>query len=194
MRVGVLIGTMAASICVVAGASQNALAAAGARVPAVATGLARCSDSQLVVTAAELPGVAVTGGWVIRYRNVSSSTCTLSGYPTIIGLVSAMGPVQAAAETTSGALGGWQPNVPGPKKPLPTVVLRAKGGMASSVVEFVTGTGNLLCPSKRYPLWFHSLWLDLPGGMRPFALTVSMIVCAYFEANPMVAGTTGIAP
>ena len=68
--------------------------------------------------------------------------------------------------------------------------------MASSVVEFVAGIGNLLCFTKRYPLWFHSLWLNVPGGTRPFALAVTsmpMIVCSYFEANPIVPGTTGTA-
>jgi hypothetical protein len=94
----------------------------------------------------------------------------------------------------SGVLGGEQPNAPGVQEPLPTVVLSARGGMASSVVEFVTGIGNLLCPSKRYPLWFHSVWLNLPGGTRPFALSVSsVIVCSYFEPNPIVPGTTGSA-
>ncbi len=78
-------------------------------------------------------------------------------------------------------------------KPLPVVVLSATAGLASSVVEFVTGIGNLLYPSKPYPLWFHSLWLDVPGGTRPFALAVSMIVCSYFDANPIVPGTTGSA-
>ncbi len=192
-RVRVLTVTMATIMCVVAGASQAALAVTGAGVAAVAAGLAHCRDSKLAITAAELPGVAVTGGWVIRYRNLSSSTCTLSGYPTVIGLVSGTGPVQAAADTTSGALGGWQPNAPGVQKPLPTVVLSARAGMASSVVEFVTGIGNLLCPSKRYPFWFHSLWLDVPGGTLPFALAVSMIVCSYFDANQIVPGTTGSA-
>ena len=193
-RVRVLIGTVAASMCVVADASQAALAATGAGAPAVAAKLTRCRDSQLAVTAAQLPGAAVSGGVVVRYRNFSPYACTLSGYPTVIGLVSPTGPVQAAADTTSGALGGWQPNVPGAQKPPPTVVVSAKGGMASSDVEFVTGIGNLLCPSKRYPLLFHSLWLNVPGGTRPFALAVpEVIVCSHFDANPIVPGTTGSA-
>ena len=96
----------------------------------------------------------------------------------------------------SGVLGGWQPYSIGVQKPLPTVVVRAKGGMASSVVEFVPGIGNLLCPSKRYPLLFHSLWLNVPAGTRPFVLNLSampMIVCSHFVTTPIVPGTTGSA-
>ena len=66
--------------------------------------------------------------------------------------------------------------------------------MASSVVEFVTGIGDLLCYTKRYPLWFRYLSLNLPGGTRPFVLKLSaitMIVCSHFDAGPFVPGTTG---
>ena len=157
--------------------------------------LTQCGSSQIAVTVAQLGGAAVTGGLVVRYRNVSPYACTLSGYPTVVGLVSPTGPTLAATDEVSGVLGGWQPNAPGVQEPLPTVVLSAKGGTASSVVEFVTGIGDLLCPSKRYPLLFHSLWLNLPGGTRPFALSVpEVIVCSYFDANPIVPGTTGSAP
>ena len=135
----------------------------------------------------------MSGGIVVHYRNLSPYACTLSGFPTVIGLVSPAGPVQVAADVVSGGLGGWQPTAPGGQEPLPTVVLSAIGGMASSVVEFVTRIGNLFCPSKRYPLLFHSLWLNVPGGTRPFALAVSMIVCSYFDASPIVLGTTGSA-
>ena len=116
----------------------------------------------------------MSGGIVVHYRNLSPYACTLSGYPTVVGLVSPTGPVQAAADVVSGGLGGWQPSAVGVQKPLPTVVVSAKGGVASSVVEFVDGGPPILfCPSKRYPLWFHSLWLNVPGGTRPFALAVS---------------------
>jgi hypothetical protein len=196
-RVWVLIGTMVASGSVVAAAPRVALGASGPGAPAVAAKLTRCHDSQMAVTAAELPGVAVSGGIVVRYRNLSPYACTLSGYPTVVGLVSPTGPVQAAADVVSGGLGGWQPSAVGVQKPLPTVVVSAKGGVASSVVEFVDGaTTDTFCPSKRYPLWLHSLWLNVPGGTRPFALAVSsmsIIVCSHFEADPIVPGTTGTA-
>ena len=167
--------------------------------PAVAAALARCRDSQLTVTATELAGAAVSGGAVVRYRDLGQHACTLSGYPTVVGLVSRAGPAQAAVDVVSAALGGWQPYRLGVTEPLPTVVLLANGGMASSVVEFVsTGSAQSPCPSGRLPLWFRSVWLDVPGGTRPFALDVSsmaitMIVCSHFVTTPIVPGTTGSA-
>ena len=140
----------------------------------------------------------MTAGLVVRYRNFSPYACTLSGYPTVIGLVSPAGPVQAATNVVNGVLGGWRPTAPGASKPLPTPVLSAKGGMASSVVESVNaGTAQSICPETgRLPLWFRFLWLDVPGGTRPFALamrSLTVIVCKYFEASPIVPGTTGTA-
>jgi hypothetical protein len=121
------------------------------------------SCHSVAVAAVQLPGVAVSGGYVIRYRNTSSSACTLSGYPTIVGLVSPTRPSQVAIDRRAGAFGGWEPNSAVAQKPLPTVLLGGHKG-AASVVEFVSaGTAQSLCFTKRYPLWFRSLWLNLPG-------------------------------
>ena len=97
-RAWVLIGTIVASASVVAAAPRVALGA-----PAVAAKLTRCHDSQMAVTAAELPGVAVSGGIVVRYRNLSPYACTLSGYPTVVGLVSRTGPCKRRQTWSAGA-------------------------------------------------------------------------------------------
>ena len=153
-----------------------------------------CRDSQITAVAAQLPGAAVSGGWVIRYRNDSSSTCTLSGYPTVVALVGATGPSQVAAHSPNGALGGFLGRGSGRHNSLPTVLLHARTSVASSVVEFVSAaTAQSTCPDKRRPLLFHTIWVNLPGGGRPFALTVSMLVCSYLEANPIVPGAAGSA-
>ena len=139
----------------------------------------------------------MSGGAVVRYRNLSRHACTLSGYPAVVGLVSPTGPAEAAVDVVSTAFGGWQPYHLGVTEPLPTVVVRANGAKASSVVEFVsTGSAQTPCPSGHLPLWFRSLWLDVPGGTRPFALALSsiaitMIVCSHFVTTPIVPGTTG---
>jgi len=159
-----------------------------------AAGLPRCRDTQIAITGTQLPGAAVSGGWVLRYRNVSSSACTLSGYPVVVGVVSATGKSEMAKRARSGALGGWEQRHPGAPKPLPIVVLRARTGVASSVVEFVAGaTAQSSCPNDSRPLWFHALWVNVPGGTRPFVLKVSMVVCSHFDANPIVPGATGSA-
>ncbi len=132
----------------------------------------------------------MSGGVLIRYRNTSPSACTLSGYPTVVGLVSPTGPSQVAADLRAGAFGGWEPTSLVAKKPLPTVVLRGRK-VASTVVEFVTGIGGLVCYTKRYPLWFRYLSLKLPDGTRPFVLKLSaitMIVCSHFNAARLSRG------
>ena len=150
--------------------------------------LTRCRASQISVTESQL-GAAVSGGWLIRYRNVGSSACTLAGYPTVVALVSPTGPLRVAAHVSLGYLGGWES-----LKPLPAAVLAARSGVASSVVEYVSdGTAQDLCWDKARPLWLRSLWLDLPGGTRPIALAVSGLFCSGFIATPFVPGTTGFA-
>lgn len=139
-----------------------------------------------------LEGGSFTSGLVIHYRNVSSSSCTLSGYPTVVGLVSATGPSQVAAHTPVSYLGGWEP-----LKPLPTVLMAARKGVASSIVTFLAPylfaeNSRPSCPRGDRRFWFRSLWVNVPGGTRPFVLDVSsMIVCAYFFATPIVPGATG---
>ena len=96
--------------------------------PAAVSGRVGCRSGQITATAAPLPGAAVTAGWVIRYRNVSSSACTLSGYPTV--RVSTTGLSEVAAHSRLGALGGSS----GLRTPLLRVLLRDRKARASSVV------------------------------------------------------------
>ena len=180
------------AICVLLVAGLAAITNAVATPTAGPSEFPRCRDSQITETAAQLPGAAVTGGWVIRYRNVSSSGCTLTGYPTVVALAGATGPSEVAAHSRSGALGGLLPAPSGMGAPLPRVLLRAGTTGASSVVQFASAaTAQSTCPDKDLPLWFHYLWVNIPTGKRPFALSVSMIVCSHLTANPIVRGSTG---
>jgi hypothetical protein len=173
-------------------AAVAAIATAGV---SAASQAGRCRDSQVTAVAAQLPGAAVSGGWVIRYRNDGSSTCTLSGYPTVVALVGITGPSEVAAHIRNGVLGGFFGQGPGARTGLPTVLLHGRTSVASSVVEFVSaGTAQSPCTeSKRLPLLFRTIWVNLPGDERPFALKVSMLVCAYLAATPLVPGATGTA-
>jgi hypothetical protein len=157
------------------------------RVAALA-GHVHCRDGQIRATAAQLPGATQTVGWVIRYRNLSSSSCTLSGYPTVS--VSAAGLSEVAAHGRAGMLGGLSSL----RTPLPHVLLH-RNALASSTVEFVpAATADSLCPDKKPPLQFRSISVTLPGGQHALALPVSMTaVCAQFPAlaTPIVPGSTG---
>lgn len=90
-------------------------------------------------------------------------------------------------------MGGLFGQGSGGRNGLPTVLLHPRTAVASSVVEFVSaGTAQSRCPeNERLPLLFHTIWVNLPGGQRPFVLTVSMLVCAHLAATPIVPGATG---
>src|ERR1700733_8142077 len=87
------VGLRAILVCMlVLAAGAVVVMRAGAIRAAAASGPNRCRGNQIAVVAAQLPGAAVSGGWVIRYRNSGSSACTLSGYPTVVALVGTTGP------------------------------------------------------------------------------------------------------
>lgn len=157
----------------------------GGAVRAGAAALPRCRDTQLAITGVEAPGAAVTAGWVVRYKNVTATACTLTGYPNIVGVNFVTGKSFAAAHRRNGYIGGWQRSYSGEPKPLPTVVLRAQSGVASSMVEYLGASPAPSCPIVT------SLWVNVPGGTRPFVLKVSTLVCGQFNANPIVPGTAG---
>lgn len=154
-------------------------------VRAGAVALPRCRDTQLAVTGVDAPGAAVIAGWVVRYMNVSATDCSLTGYPNIVGVNFATGKSFAAAHRRNGYIGGWQRSYSGEPKPLPTVVLRARKGVASSMLEYLGASPAPSCPIVT------SLWVNVPGGTRPFVLKVSTLVCGKFDANPIVPGTAG---
>jgi hypothetical protein len=183
-----LAATVLVLAMVVAAATLFALRVSD-RVAAV-SGRGPCRNGQLRATAAQLPGAAVTVGWVIRYRNVSPSACTLSGYPTIS--VSASGLSEAATHSRLGMLGG----VSSLPTSLPRVLLRDRNAVASSTVEFFGDPiTDLPCPGKRATLRFRSLSVTMPGGGRSFALPVSRAaVCSRGLATPIVPGSTGTLP
>jgi hypothetical protein len=160
-------------------------------VPAVAAApLPRCGDSQLALSTTTPEGAALSAAFVVRYRDVSSSACTLSGYSTVIALVSPTGPSVVAAHEAQSYFGGWER-----AGPLPTVVLAAHNGVASSLVSYLAPIvidPRPDCPRHLPSFRARSLWVGLPGGARPFVLVVpSMVVCGYLFATPIVPGTTG---
>jgi len=147
----------------------------------------RCGDAQLNVSAVAAQGGLSHAGMVIKYRNVSTTSCTLTGYPNIVGLNFTTGKSHAAGHLSNGYLGGWEGYVNGRAKPLPLVVLRARKGIASSMVEWADcGTAQ-----QKGCTVLTSLWVDAPNATRPFTLKAWMLVSGYFDATPIVPGDTG---
>lgn len=151
--------------------------------------LGSCADTQLTVTSVEAPGGSLHAGLVIHYRNVSATACSLTGYSDVVGNNFETGRSRAAGHIRDGYLGGWMGYQNGETKPLPLVVLRARSGEASSMVEWADGGTS----QQSGCTVLTSLWVNVPSGPRPFALKERMLVCGYFDATPVVPGTTGSA-
>ena len=145
-----------------------------------AGGLPRCNATQLRVSGLEANGAAVTGGWIVRLRNVSAHACTLSGYPTVRGINLWNGAALTAAHTVNSYIGGWLSG-----KALPTVDLKAKGGVASFLIDFVGNNNYRACP------YVTSFRVSVPHSTTVFPLKSRLQVCKYFQVHPFVPGQTG---
>ncbi len=113
-----------------------------------------CSSSQLSVsTGPALSSPIGYDGLVIRFTNVSSTSCELGGYPTVV-LVDSDGHEITAIENSLGSLGGVTNG-----GPLPLVQLQP-GGVASTVVESQSqpDPGQPPCTNYEY------LLVTAPGG------------------------------
>jgi len=150
----------------------------------VAVGLPRCNAKQLHVwDYTPLEGAADYGVMVVRLKNESAHGCTLSGYPSVQGINQWNGAVRTAAHTRDSYMGGWEST-----KPLPVVALRAKAGVASFLVDYITGDDIHACP------YLNTLRVKVPDSTTVFTLTSTELqACKHFEVHPFVPGLMGTA-
>ena len=146
----------------------------------VVLGPPRCVATQLRVSGVEADGAAVSAGWIVRLRNPGDNGCTLSGYPSVQGINQWNGAVLTAAHIRNSYIGGWNST-----KPVPTVVLKAKGGVASFLIDFVTNNNYRACP------YVTRLRVSVPRSTTVFNLKVRLQVCKFFQVHPFVPGLTG---
>ncbi|HEX3565571.1 MAG TPA: DUF4232 domain-containing protein, partial [Acidimicrobiales bacterium] len=123
------------------------------------------------------------------FTNVSSTACTLTGYPGVAGLDAGGVPQVQAHRTVGGYMGGLAAG----STTLPQVSI-APARSASAVVE---GTDNPLgtrpCP------YYSSLLVTPPNLTKQTRLQVfglgtrppGLPGCTFIEVHPVVAGTTG---
>jgi hypothetical protein len=146
----------------------------------VAGALPRCDATQLRVSGHEANGAAVSFGWIVRLRNEGVHGCSLSGYPSVRGINQWNGAVLIAAHTLNSYLGGWPSD-----KIVHPVDLKAKGGVASFLIDFVAGNNIRACP------YVTSLRISVPHSRTVFSLKSQLQVCKYFQVHPFVAGRSG---
>jgi hypothetical protein len=142
--------------------------------------------SQLAVSGSNGGGAGVTWSWALHYKNLSSASRQLHGYPTVVGMNVATSWIQLAVHKPNGYMGGWLKFTSNGKlKPLPEVLLRAHGGVASSMIEVSSALTAKSCPEISTP------WVGILSGGRPFALKSNFLDRKDFETNSFVPGAKG---
>jgi hypothetical protein len=151
---------------------------------------------QLAITGTAAPGAAYFGGEVLVYQDTASQVCTLSGYPTVIGVTGTTGTEVTARHEPGGYLGGLEGRESSDRVP-PAVVLHGRGAKASSLVEY-EGIGTLQTVSPRcigvghHPMAVHELRVIVDrGGPRVVQVKTTLVVCNALSANPYVPGVKG---
>ena len=151
-------------------------------VPAASATSPSCADDQLSTSLGkESVGLGHVGETIV-FTNVSTSACTLYGYPGVAGLAAAGTQIIQAGRTPSGYLGGlWNT----PDGPPPTVAL-APGQVASALVEGVDNqVGSMPC------VRLSGFLVTAPATTRSVDLPGDFLECDGLEVHPVVPGTSG---
>ncbi len=165
----------------------------GAAPSASATRPATCKTSSLRAVAHGDAGLG-HGSYVVVLRNVAATSCRLSGYPRVV--TSPLGPLtemfstdfrgtnrlRAVAHDTRIGYSGGLNTLHGP---LPVVILAARIGRASFVVEWIEISSRKTCRS------FARLYVTPPGSMSSIRLDNAGLLCSALEVHPIVKGTSG---
>jgi hypothetical protein len=149
-----------------------------------------CENGQIAVTFRPAGVAAGSSGQVIGFVNVSSVTCTLTGYPGVAGLDAQGRQVIQAQRQLVGMLGGLANG----STTLPTVTLRP-GQSASAMVE---GTDNPVGTATSC-IYYPSLLVTPPNLTRPIKVNETLwgstapgfSGCSGIRVDPVVPGPTG---
>jgi len=164
---------------VLATATIAAAAVCGVAVPSTAAAtVAPCGNSALRVTASHTQGATGHGNLVLRFRNHTSHSCSLYGYPGLDALGGAGHVIAHAKRTLNGFTGGSRHG-------LRTIVVRP-GHYASADVEWLNfhpGSGKDCRFSK-------SIAATPAGTGHTVHLARSVSVCN-LQVHPTVAGRSG---
>jgi hypothetical protein len=146
------------------GSAAHTGQASGAPLQVNATDAPMCSLRDLSVAAVRGSAVSNQEAILVRFRNTSPISCTLTGYPDAAAI--RPGASAAAKDRLSIYNGGWTSGLP------PLVVLR-HGQSASALVggAAVTTEGQSnACDAKTY----RTVRISLPGGKRSVLLSARL--------------------
>jgi len=144
------------------------------------TSVSHCTDSQVRVREGRSDGAAGHIGIRIHFKNKSSATCSVRGYPGAAGLNKHGKQVVQAQRTRRGMLGGLKPH-----HKIPTVVLHS-GDVATAVIEGVdVPVKNHRCRT------LHGLLVTPPNLFDAVHLRHAPPDCDGIQIHPVIAGKTG---
>jgi hypothetical protein len=149
----------------------------------VTSAVPTCLRQQLRVAFVGVSGGLGHEGNLIKVTNLSDRVCSLTGYPSVIGVFTS-GVQKQFKDTADGYLGGFSTK-PLNKVKLPVVRLRARHGIATSMEESVL---RQTCPG------FTSYIVTLPhvtGGTYTFHVHWLDRYCFQPEVHPFLPGSTG---
>lgn len=164
--------------------SESAPAPTSSVAPAPSGATAACASADLSVTAVNSGGGLGTIGGSLRFQNVGSVPCALSGWPEMVGVTEAG--ASSIATHTDAVLD--YPTIVG----TPTVILPpgASAFAAYAGGDTPTGTSNS-CPPP-----YHTLEVTAPGTTRAVAIPAynawfgqDLPSCVGIEVTPVVAAT-----
>ncbi|MGD0853957.1 MAG: DUF4232 domain-containing protein [Acidimicrobiales bacterium] len=153
--------------------------------PAAASSLSRCQETQIDVDIVSRGAALGNVGDAIVITNVSSSACTVTGYPTVRFTGGPGVAASVARKTLNGYIGGL--GAPGTKLPLPVVTLRAHGGVASSLIE---GDDNPV-GNARSCVRYTKVSVSLPHLSPPYRIATRFPGCVRPQVHPLVKGSDG---
>jgi hypothetical protein len=137
-----------------------------------------CGNTALSVSRSSTQGATGHGSVVLRFRNVSSSSCSLYGYPGLDALNSAGHAIAHAQRTLSGFAGGVHAE---------NTAIITPGHYGSATVEWL----NFNPVTAGDCTFSAALATTPPNTTHTVHLPVSVSICK-LQVHPVVAGTTGI--
>ena len=168
--VRIRLGIAAASATLAVAGLAATTSHAGATAPA-------CGNSALAVTHTHTDGATGHGMFVLLFKNISSHTCTLYGYPGLDALNGAGHVIAHAQRTMLGFAGGAH---------VKTIVTITPGHFASATAEWMNFN-----PTTSGPCTFSkSIATTPPNTTKTVHFPVSVSVCR-LQIHPTVAGTSG---
>lgn len=191
----ILLVAVATAAVVAAAAAPTALASTrDGRADAVTGNGAKpavssCASSAITVSEGHYGVAGGNVGQVILFKNTSTDTCALQGYPSV-GFPIYNGGQIVPASTLSGFIGG---DTAGTTPPLVSI---APGQSASALVEWVDS------PVADQPVFAPDLGIQvgIPGGTATATLaadgngTTTAQIDGYLQVHPIVPGTDGDDP